>query len=349
MLYNREVAFIAALSSLSLGTSFSPGIKISVRYPTLCLSNRDLQQEDAIAPDLEYEIKNNDHPLAPPLPLQNLPLHGTIRPFESMPELSIKRISKNPHIFLLENFLTSREDLGFLMEEAELQGMDYSGTSAGDNVKQRSGSYTGWIYQANGEDEIERNIASEISAHMTDLSCALFIPDHLKGAPSPHLSANMFADVEPLQIVRYEPGGKYDVHHDGYDRFLTCLTYCNGVAGTWFPYAILEGDSKVSDDFDDIPDMTSGNVAHDKTPGKDGILVVGMHDQNYASGKNVVRVLPGDAIVFYNYDWIENYRLDSDDEIPKTGPFINWRSIHSGLTVSEEKWIATNWFRFIAE
>lgn len=101
-------------------------------------------------------------------------------------------------------------------------------------------------------------------------------------------------------------------------------------------------------------------VGKDKTPGKDGILVVGseyeFEDGSIYDNPNIVKVNPGDAIAFYSYDWIEtknndsNGRLDSSppnpDQSPPTGPFMNFRSLHTGMTATKkEKWIATNWFR----
>lgn len=101
-------------------------------------------------------------------------------------------------------------------------------------------------------------------------------------------------------------------------------------------------------------------VAKDKTPGKDGILVVGS-EYEFENGSiddnpNVVKVNPGDAIAFYSYDWIETKNknevsgdLDSSsnkDQPPPTGPLMNFRSLHKGMTATQgEKWIATNWFR----
>ena len=100
------------------------------------------------------------------------------------------------------------------------------------------------------------------------------------------------------------------------------------------------------------------NVAQDKVPGKDGLLVVGSeyeHNEKEKVGvgsNHIVKVNPGDAIVFYGYDWIETNQQNATDSImedgdfPPTGPLMNYRSIHTGLTADkDEKWIATNWFR----
>ena len=159
--------------------------------------------------------------------------------------------------------------------------MEYSGTKSGDMVKQRFNSYTSWIkqYDDNNDEEDPKGEgkmkARAIASHMTDLSSFLFVRDELKDYGD---ESTVVADCEPLQVVRYEPGGKYDVHHDAMERFLTVLTYLNGVAGTWFPYAQVEEYSKgkVGVVDEQAPDMTSKDtIAKDKTPGKDGVLIVG--------------------------------------------------------------------------
>ena len=309
-------------------------------------SKFNLENHDVLI-DEKYTIEKTGHALAPPHILQTLALHERIQPFESVPDLSITKISNDPNVFLFKNFLTTRTtyDINSLIEQATEQGMEYSGTSAGDVVKQRIGSYTSWIHS--DQEDARKSLAQYVSRHMIKLSSAIFIPNDLKKPPSEADEEWRF-DAEPLQIVRYEPGGKYDMHHDGLNRLLTVLTYCNGVAGTWFPYALFEDASEKSSslDSDEIPDMRSGNVAQDKTPGEDGLLLIGVNDKNHVPSKNVVRVKPGDAIVFYNYDWIVNHCPDSENGTPPTGPIINWRSIHSGETAAEEKWIATNWFNF---
>ncbi len=100
-------------------------------------------------------------------------------------------------------------------------------------------------------------------------------------------------------------------------------------------------------------------VAEDKIQGRDGLLVVG---SEYEGGEesdtpHIVKIKPGDALVFYSYDWIEtNQNGNTEKELelergpPPTGPLMNFRALHCGLTASkDEKWIATNWFRFRKE
>ena len=61
-------------------------------------------------------------------------------------------------------------------------------------------------------------------------------------------SQTQLNEVEDLQVLKYEPGGEYALHHDGYRRLATMIYYLNGVAGTWFPFAGLETLDDGSDD-----------------------------------------------------------------------------------------------------
>jgi hypothetical protein len=67
---------------------------------------------------------------------------------------------------------------------------------------------------------------------------------------------------------------------------------------------------------------------------------------------HVVKIKPGDAIAFYNYQWMSTKKLHRNHDCSTTistnkdSLMINWRSIHSALPASQEKWIATNWFAY---
>jgi hypothetical protein len=135
-----------------------------------------------------------------------------------------------------------------------------------------------------------------------------------------------------VQVARYEAGGGYDLHHDGYGRYLTVLSYLNGVGGTYFPFG---GDDEDEDE-DEDEDGASAIAAPGRSSvdGRRGILIVGRegHDA-YATAddrRRIVDISPGDAIAFYSYD------ADGARDM---------RSIHSSLTSTEEKWISTCWFR----
>lgn len=297
----------------------------------------------------EYEILKKDHPLAPPSYLQNLKLNESINPIPSLTDLTITRVSSYPDIFLIRNLLSNHQ-VHHIIDYAKASTMEYSGTKSGNRVNQRMNSYSCWIHptQRNEEEECP---AQAITDYMTEINSIIFVSDILKELLEEGDESNAVYDAEPLQVVKYKVGGKFDVHHDGFNRFLTVLTYLNGVAGTWFPYAIIDKDVEDIDihkDESEIPDMKSPDIAKDKYPGRDGLVIISDKDESYEEdidNRHIIRVCPGDAVAFFNYDWIVNFDEEMHNDVPPTGPLMNWRSIHSGLSTKDEKWIATNWFR----
>jgi hypothetical protein len=305
----------------------------------------------------KYEMLKKDHPFAPPSYLQNLKLNQSLNPIPSLPDLTITRVSSNPDIFIFRNLL-SEQQVHHIINYAQNSTMEYSGTKSGNRVNQRMNSYSCWIYpnqraEEEEEEEEEECTAQAITDYMTEISSIIFISDILKELSEDYEEDESKAvyDAEPLQVVKYEVGGKFDVHHDGFNRFLTVLTYLNGVAGTWFPYAIIDEEEEgmgLHKDESEIPDMRSPEIAKDKHPGRDGLVIISDNDSSYEmdfNSQHIVRVHPGDAVAFFNYDWIVNFDEKIHDDVPRTGPLMNWRSIHSGLSTEEEKWIATNWFQ----
>ncbi len=187
--------------------------------------------------------------------LQSLPLHEEFYPLPALPHMSISKVSLDPNIFLLKNFLSLPDEQIAMIMAAVNQGMTYSGTSSGDIVSQRFKSHTSWVYPE-GEmdgptsDSIDDDDDSEnkplldegddiddfqiegrkVARFMTELTSFLFFPEHFSSSNSEHEESNA-SIAEAVQVVRYEVGGKYDMHHDGYKRFLTVLCYLNGIAG----------------------------------------------------------------------------------------------------------------------
>lgn len=298
----------------------------------------------------EYEILKKDHPLAPPSYLQNLKLNESINPIPSLTDLTITRVCSFPDIFLIRNLLSNHQ-VHHIIDYAKASTMEYSETKSGNRVNQRMNSYSCWIHPTQRNKEEEECPAQAITDYMTEINSIIFVSEILKELLEEGDESNSIYDAEPLQVVKYKVGGKFDVHHDGFNRFLTVLTYLNDVAGTWFPYAIIDEDVEgigINIDESEIPDMKSPDIAKDKYPGRNGLVIISDKDESYEEDMNnrhIVRVRPGDAVAFFNYDWIINFDEEMHNDVPRTGPLMNWRSIHSGLSTKDEKWIATNWFR----
>lgn len=261
----------------------------------------------------------------PPIHLNEMRIGDQWIPFEP---LKIIKVSDDPPIFVLRNFLppTERQEI---MNQAIERGLEKAQTKTKtiENNNHRVGSSVAWLTT----DE------SKIGNFMTRLAARLFLHEELLDGENEDFE-NWIYYPENLQVVKYDLEGRFELHHDGLNRTLTVLTYLNGVAGTWFPFA----DAPDSD----IPTTSlqeKQKILRGKQPGKDGLCIIGKGQEgmvidhrsslNYDCAPRTVYIQPGDAVVFYNYK--------QDDE---HGKIWNWRSLHCGLPAVKPKWIATNWF-----
>lgn len=258
----------------------------------------------------------------------------------------ITRLSQSPDVFLIQGLLPSKQERDTILRAAKGKGMKIAGTRKSGTNTVRKNSFLTWIdpydlqpltLDHDDEDSQEDNIglivrklatsARQLFAHKT--MNALYRDGEYK-----------YCHGEDLQVAKYDAGGFFECHHDGYGRFLTILTYQNGVGGTYFPLANVEQRNVIV-----ACQKDALEVALNCVPGRDGLLLVGkegMKAYTTTVGKHnhcrdggsltesVVEIYPGDAIAFYNYQ--ANGQED-------------WKSLHGSLTVPEEKWIATNWFR----
>ena len=235
----QDMTSIRNLFRLSLIISFFHPIVWSLSLPNskvkkdLYNSKTSCWDEQTLS--VSYKIKKDDDRVCPPSKIRSLPLGRKIFPLQSLPDLSITKLSLDPPLFLMKNFLSTPDEQIAMIMTAVHQGMHYSGTSSGDLVSQRFKSYTSWVYPENGTtvddqdgNEFE-NDGRKVARFMTELSSFLFFPEYFSNGDTCKKSHQCTA--EAVQVVRYEVGGKYDTHHDGYNRFLTVLCYLNGIAG----------------------------------------------------------------------------------------------------------------------
>lgn len=254
----------------------------------------------------------------PPEILKELKVGDSLR-LPSTP-VEITRIAFEPGIFTLRKFLPFSEEREALMDEAVDCGMENAETKSGQ-VLHRTKSSVAWIY-----DEGE-SVGQDVASFMTGFVSRLFLHEDL-------LSCERY-EPEGVQVVRYTTGGKFDVHHDADNRVVTVLSYLNGIAGTWFPFArVAPPEATEGDEGPPAMALEGVGMTEGKNPGQDGIWIVG--NEYKASDENnqhIVRVEAGDAVVFYNYEFNEE----------SGAPIMAWRSLHAGMPTNHEKWIATNW------
>lgn len=290
----------------------------------------------------------------PPPHLKELAIGENWIPFHP---IEIQKVSEDPPIFILRNFVPY-DACQSLIQAAIDQGLeaakaqDSRENGGGETHQRRIGSSVTWLAPPGEDDSTttgtscgkansDSSSAGEIADILTRLAADLCLGHHDSSRES--------VVPENLQIVQYQPNGRFDLHHDGQDRIVTVLTYLNGVARTWFPF--------VGAGIEDLPTSLKdpANALKGKEPGRDGLCIVGPHDAMPTcvdddddddlpkSPPRVVRIEPGDAVIFYNYE------IEQDEEFNRCRRMIRWKSFHCGLPASDIKWIATNWFRLEEE
>ena len=332
----------------------------------------------------------------PPESIASLDVGESYHPFPDQLPLVIIRVAIDPDVFIIRNYIHDNNKVDqtkceTLIKYARHSGkLQYARTLCGKESG-RYKSYLCWIRtqeegiddnedengydvdSSNNEtDEIERllntDAAIEIATDYTSLGAFLFL----------HNAGQNQVVCEDLQILKYDKRGRYDLHHDSMSRVCTCLTYLNGIGGTWFPFAKLGSSASIWGDDDNENDDDDGisiqdvqqegedlyvivnNGVDDEpkklSPGQNGLYIAGKEEyanfQHYTSededepdNPHVVWIQPGDAIVFYNYKQVQQQQQQHTQKKNSNNMEENWRAQHMGTTCLQEKWIATNWFR----
>ena len=305
--------------------------------------------------DKEENDHDDDDPLGPPQAIRDLPTnqrHIDIqidRPFfdPSFQDFSkpqqhsyrVNRLAQNSDVFLLKGFLTEWE-CEAIMDEAKNNyegGMTTAISQDERSSQSRTKCNVAWL----GDSRLG-GICGMIGEAIEDT----FVSGQAKNAP--------LSKRSDLQVLNYQYGGKFVLHHDDHDRMLTVITYLNGVGETWLPLVDVVGIvgnniDEQSGHIESFADAVGEVNKNRMSPGCAGILVSGSMNNNGFTQDNegqteqqdndtenphIVSVDQGDAIAFYSYQSQSGKK--------------DWRSIHAGLPVEfkgeEGKWIATSWF-----
>lgn len=284
--------------------------------------------------------KEKDHrPLGPPDFLASLPIDKNIGTklfrcdnFGAKQDFELFHLSARPHIFLLKNYVSTLEQytLQWNARNHPKEATVYDQHND-QNQSGRSHSNVSWLppWAANG---IPLTLA-RCSAQL------LLSPEMQGGTPGGGLGL-----CEPMQLVRYDSEGEFILHHDALGRAMTVLSYLNGVGGTWFPLANYD-EARYGSVPQTKPDTLALIQNLDLQPGRDGLLLATQGSGEDGTNRNdtdaIIRISPGDAVVFYNYNDDSIHGM-ADDEILSD---IDWRAIHAALPATEEKFIATLWFQ----
>ena len=284
--------------------------------------------------DMNHETFKSFNPIGPNPNLSKL-LTG-----ESLQSCGkkITRLSSSPDIFLVRD-LIHMEDRNILMKAAASQEMKIAGTRQSGENTVRKNSYLTWIdphsVRSNDDEGSDWKDASSVARETIVKSRFCFVHDVMVINDLMNTVEKMeFCFAEDLQVAKYDEQGMFDYHHDGYSRYLTVLTYLNGVGGTYFPFGDM-GEELPGINFTNEDEVSV--LEFKKKLDKCGILIVGeegsdpyLKSSGFVNPKNIIHIEAGDAIAFYNY---------------MPGGEKDLRQIHCSLPVPREKWISTSWFR----
>ena len=121
---------------------------------------------------------------------------------------TVERVSDEPHAFILRNFLADDES-NEIIQRAGDQGMETAETKNEEGSNSRQNCRVAWLSSFPLEKQLVKDIRS------------LLIQEEVAS------SSDLM--VELLQVLKYDEGGLYQIHHDGDPRFLTVIYYLNGV------------------------------------------------------------------------------------------------------------------------
>lgn len=258
--------------------------------------------------------------LRPPEPIHSLKVGDKICAFRRKVggehhDFTLTRIAQDPHIFFLENFL-SEEECNMIQNHVNRVTMGVAQTVTQGDKESRKNCKVAWIKEVSDAPLVKA---------ITQSVASMFL--------SPIILKDSKSGVEDMQVLEYQTGGEFILHHDGHPRVLTVIYYLNGTGGTWFPLACtntVEVDEGACSRRP-LNKAQAMKLCEDLKVGQDGLLV---GDIPNASPGYSFSVTAGDAVAFYNY---------CDNGSGR----VNWNAIHAGLPVkSGVKWIANQWFQF---
>ncbi len=140
---------------------------------------------------------------------------------------SIERLSAKPNIFLLQNFLSPYECDSIIQHALDDRTeMTNAETITDNDSTSRKRCQVAWISSSSSSSP--PLLSSMVSNLVSSTANILLSKDVLQ-----HESAS----VEDLQVLKYDIGGEFVLHHDGEPRILTVIYY--GEYSTYLFSAIL--------------------------------------------------------------------------------------------------------------
>lgn len=305
----------------------------------------------------------------PPLPLRNLSRNEADniqlnRPYYhpnfvdlSTPQqhsYTVKRVARNSDVFHIKGFLTEWECQA-IMDEAKYNYHDDENDDGTSTTSSSSGMAKAVSNDGNQQHRTNCRVAWLGDSRIGSI-CGMIGNSVEDSFLTNEAKTSINSKRSNLQVLNYQEGGGFVLHHDGHDRILTVIMFLNGVGETWLPLVDVDGQNngivpKFSCqqhlELESLDEATQRVTDNGLRPGSSGILLSGnvCDSTTHGNGGNINRITqlynnrhvvpmdPGDAVAFYNY---------GDDGK------ADFQSIHAGVPLDykgqDGKWIATSWF-----
>ena len=249
-------------------------------------------------------------------------------------------ISERPLIFRIPRFMSERECEHIIeravgqLEKSFVMGGQTPLIEKTDSVGASNGTMLGDDVKAGPDQKLYRS-SYNAWLHPDELAIRL----QMRLADSTGLPLQLFRHKsEELQVVKYDFGGQFKVHHDSSTfspRLLTALLYLNTIpensgGETWFPFAGEDRNFELSVE----EAILAASNMHTSSSNR---IEDGIETNEHLKNGLFVRPERGDAIIFFNH--LRSGAIDS-------------AAVHAGLPVlltegakgkGIEKWIANYW------
>ena len=129
---------------------------------------------------------------------------------------TIERVSYNPDVFILKNLLTPFECDSIMDYTMKHTTMTNAETITKNDISSRKHCKVSWLPSSPASSSVSKLISFLVS-NLVSTTANILLSKEVLNHPS--------AGVEDLQVLKYDTGGEFVLHHDGEPRILTVIYY----------------------------------------------------------------------------------------------------------------------------
>jgi hypothetical protein len=140
---------------------------------------------------------------------------------------TIERVSNSPDVFILRDFLSNYECDSIINFANNNSTMTNAETITDSDLSSRKKCKVAWLPSSSSASS---SPSSSVTHENVPFSLVSIISNLVSSTATLLLSQEVLKDptasVEDLQVLKYDLGGEFVLHHDGEPRILTVIYYC---------------------------------------------------------------------------------------------------------------------------